>query len=442
MGNLKNDIYIGYLYQINPKAKSIHGWLKSFDNSTYVETPGRYVLYTKHPFKPGVVVELITGKQIPIVALGIKHLIGVHTFIRLNSKIRNVATIASKVQIEQYMRANPSKEEYSKYLNKIFEIGLQKKKNRSELVKNEKDVTKNTRKKYMKLMKNGEYQKIASEIPKDTSIEFETEVVIQKNRQSGSMDISRVNGPMGMPLVVPMNGQYPGQLGGPVFGTPYMTEADLDRGSGEEVSQKSSNYFGLEEFFQKTRKEQKLEKERIKKEIEHKKELLRIEEEKKAALQENSQKSTSKMSSEVPVQNYENNTPKNSASNVASLESTPKKIIEQDNVINNNSHFLPKATNQVSLNNLINDKSKIVISSLGRNSTEVIKELAQIAGKGGEAVATIEGVEVSTKYLVNEKDLTEYFLAKRYNRTPESMTVKAVLANEESMNIINKSRSL
>jgi len=108
-------------------------------------------------------------------------------------------------------------------------------------------------------------------------------------------------------------------------------------------------------------------------------------------------------------------------------------------------------TSQIESNNQIfttnnrvvpTQEKRVVVSTFGRENSAIIKELAQIAGKGGEAVATIEGVEVSTKYLVDEKDLTEYFLAKRYNRTPESMTVKAVLANEESMNIINKSRSL
>lgn len=445
--NLKKDVYIGYLYQINPKSKSIHGWLKSFDNSTYVETPGKYILYTRHPYKKGVVVELITGKQIPIVALGVKHLIGVHTFIRLNSKIRNVASIASKVQIEQYMRSNPSKEEYSKYLNKLFEIGLQKKSNRSELVKNEKNLAKDTRKKYMKLMKNGKYQKIATEIPKDASIEFETEVVIEKNRQSGAMDISRVNGPMGMPFMGPMNGQFPGQSG-PVFGSPYVTEAALDRGTGEKVSEKASNYFGLEEFLQKTRKEQKIEKQRVKDMLAKQKELEEIEKAKKDAMQGTPQNSVEDVAKSAPILNTASNTELNHQNSNVDSTTLPSEanrpnsntpIINESNVLTS----APKTNNfKVTKDNTSADKNIRNISSLGRKNNDIIRELAEIAGKGGEAIATIEGVEVSTKYLVDERELTEYFLAKRYNRTPESISVKAVLANEESMNVINKNRSL
>lgn len=100
----------------------------------------------------------------------------------------------------------------------------------------------------------------------------------------------------------------------------------------------------------------------------------------------------------------------------------PKKEIKKDTVLNSEAQPIAQ---------------KAVISSVDKKENEVISELSKAAEMGIEAVSNLQGVDLSTKFLKSERDLTEYFLYKRYGQTPTSPSVLAVIELENSMTLLN-----
>ena len=85
------------------------------------------------------------------------------------------------------------------------------------------------------------------------------------------------------------------------------------------------------------------------------------------------------------------------------------------------------------------DKVEVTVSSTGKPEETVIKELAKESEKGNIGIATLRGVNLSTRFLKTERDLTEYYLYKNYGKEPTSQSVLSVIELEKSMDLLGDS---
>ena len=76
------------------------------------------------------------------------------------------------------------------------------------------------------------------------------------------------------------------------------------------------------------------------------------------------------------------------------------------------------------------------ISSDNKKEEEVIAELAKAATDDTTAIANLRGVDLSTRFLKSQRDITEYYLYKQYGQEPTSVTVKALIDVEKSMDLL------
>ena len=76
------------------------------------------------------------------------------------------------------------------------------------------------------------------------------------------------------------------------------------------------------------------------------------------------------------------------------------------------------------------------ISSDNKKEEEVIAELAKAAANDTTAIANLRGVDLSTRFLKSQRDITEYYLYKQYGQEPTSVTVKALIDVEKSMDLL------
>lgn len=76
------------------------------------------------------------------------------------------------------------------------------------------------------------------------------------------------------------------------------------------------------------------------------------------------------------------------------------------------------------------------ISSDNKKEEEVIAELAKAAADDTTAIANLRGVDLSTRFLKSQRDITEYYLYKQYGQEPTSVTVKALIDVEKSMDLL------
>lgn len=76
------------------------------------------------------------------------------------------------------------------------------------------------------------------------------------------------------------------------------------------------------------------------------------------------------------------------------------------------------------------------ISSDNKKEEEVIAELAKAAENDTTAIANLRGVDLSTRFLKSQRDITEYYLYKQYGQEPTSVTVKALIDVEKSMDLL------
>lgn len=79
------------------------------------------------------------------------------------------------------------------------------------------------------------------------------------------------------------------------------------------------------------------------------------------------------------------------------------------------------------------------ISSDNKKEEDVIAELAKAAENDTTAIANLRGVDLSTRFLKSQRDLTEYYLYKQYGQEPTSVTVKALIDVEKSMDLLGDS---
>lgn len=76
------------------------------------------------------------------------------------------------------------------------------------------------------------------------------------------------------------------------------------------------------------------------------------------------------------------------------------------------------------------------ISSDNKKEEDVIAELVAAANNDVNAITNLRGVDLSTRFLKSERDLTEYYLYKKYGQEPTSVTVKALIDVEKSMDLL------
>lgn len=79
------------------------------------------------------------------------------------------------------------------------------------------------------------------------------------------------------------------------------------------------------------------------------------------------------------------------------------------------------------------------ISSDDKKEEDVIAELAKAAENDTTAIANLRGVDLSTRFLKSQRDITEYYLYKKYGQEPTSVTVKALIDVEKSMDLLGDS---
>lgn len=426
-----SKIYVGYLYQIEEGSKLVHSDKNKSSHVAPIQINGGYFLYEKCLFQKKYVREIITGKKIPVVAADTMHLKGLHTFMKYDGRIYQKKTTATVEEIEVYMKNHPDKEKFKSNMKKIFAFGKAKAHRGFSVRRNQKNTENQKLNSLEDELKTGSYQKRVDKIAEpEPDFVYKQEI----NRMVNS-EYSGSGAGMGMPQHMSAPGM-PGMSG--MSEVPGMFDiSDMQQNS---PAVNPINDYDLNNSQRRGNLKQS-------------KPIIIGEEETSNNV---NSRTVQKLNNVKPESNKPTPTaftqPKSNV--VVSGDSTPLKNVEepkidiaQETVLNSadlvqDSNIENKKSQNVQNNYTTSEKKRTIVTTFGRENTDVIKELAEIAGKGGEAVATIEGVEVSTKYLVSEKDLTEYFLAKRYNRTPESLTVRAVLANEESMNIVNKSRSL
>ncbi len=123
---MANNVYMGFLYQIDESKKPIKYQSKSSLDCSKVPMSGNYVLFelVKPALGKPYARELITGKKIPIISDDIKGgLNGEHTFLKFDGAFDTKAPIASKEALLNYCYYHQSPELYLNFLNSVLREG-------------------------------------------------------------------------------------------------------------------------------------------------------------------------------------------------------------------------------------------------------------------------------------------------------------------------------
>lgn len=432
-------VYVGYLYQIKEGEKPQRDQWKIYKEVEAANVHGGYLLFKKVPwFKrppflpfigPQYAEELITGKRIPILADGMKGKIGgEHTFLKFDGTFKQRAKVATKEHLEYYQKYHPKKADFSKELEEVFKegkrranlvkAGWRKKKDfteedsLSDLTKNdialEKYGKKKERKRLEEALTSGEYQQNVHEV-EAPSDKFEEQVVVDRGRNATGSTVGAVVPTAGGQFIHPgfnvgMPGMGPGMGPG---GGDFVDESFAPGfvSSGPVVSnEKDLGYKGENSTPVKTTQSdssQPSDQNQEKKEVTN--------EEKKSV-----PSSTSKLASqveEVDELGVPSKQPIVSAKKETNPQNEPVHVGDSDYAVR--------------------------VSTTSKTEQEVVKELAKVAETGSVGITTLQGVELSTKFLKSERDLTEYFLYKRHGQTPTSQSVLAVIELENSMTLLN-----
>ncbi len=443
--------YIGYLYQIKEGEKPQRDQWKIYKEVEAANIHGGYVLfrkvpwYKRAPFLPFVgphyAEEVITGKRIPILADGMKGKIGgEHTFLKFDGTFKQRAKVATKEHLENYQKYHPKKDEFRRELEAIFKEGkrranilkpgFMKKREKTEedsisdLTKN--DITldkygkKKVRKKLEKDLLTGEYEKNVDSIPAP-SPEFESQVSIDRGINATGSTVGAVIPTVGGQFIHPgYNVGGPGMMPGAAgpMGGDFVDEAFAPGFA----SSKASASTDADMSYRGDRKEEQVKETKDKKTVPSSSSAPSVEKAPKKVEKPVSVASASVEALEAEVANEfdELGVP----TKKKELNNTP--VVNEEKVVET----------PVSADKGIDSDFAVRVSSAAKTEEQVVKEMAKVAESGSVAISTLKGVDLSTKFLKTERDLTEYYLYKKYGKEPTSQSVLSVIELEKSMDLL------
>ena len=412
-------LYVGYLYQIQEGNGLVHSYTdKSCSQAAPVKVPGNYMLYKKIPFVKGYVREAITGKKIKVIANDTRAPLGVHTFFKYEGRIYQRKQVATREQIENYMAYHKDSSKYKEQIETIFKLGEEKKKSRFKIKKARKKAERDFMRQAAEDFKTGEYEKKAALIDGPTE-EFERKMDIQRS----------------------IDAEYSGSAGpnlgrgrdynGPVVDMMHDYEMNAGSRRGNLNEQDKIEIDGLFEG-------NGVKKEEI---TSKKEETVKKTPEKSTTSQNNGENFSSQVVDNSEKETLEKKADdKFKASSVTSQATS--EIDELGVVVKKTNQFnkpvkveVPKKEDSYSTAG----KVEVTVSSTGKPEETVIKELAKESEKGNIGIATLRGVNLSTRFLKTERDLTEYYLYKNYGKEPTSQSVLSVIELEKSMDLLGDS---
>lgn len=404
-------VYVGYLYQSGPGAKKVHNCYayngyKGVEPVSSDELAYGMVLYKKIPFRKNVVREVITGKKIPVIAEGASSLTGVHTFIKFNGTMYKKAKLATDQDFKMYATAHQDRDKFLSELEALFKKGKENVTTKRRAAKKEKKSKKKRNKDSSKVFAEGNYAKeYAGIVTKKEEEQYEASSRGKRttSAETSGLGKSPITGTPGMgPGMIPGNarmggpGHHPGGPMGPGGFDPVMgmaSDSQIGGIFGKAAPDLKSSATSAEEI-DELGVRQKVEK-------------------KVQETTTQSKPEVDELGTPIKAQKLVQDTPVASAEKVESVI-TPTNVVSNENL-----------------------SKKVTISSVDKTEGQVVKDLVQVAERGDVGIATLQGVDLSTKFLKSERDLTEYFLYKRYGQTPTSPSVLAVIELENSMTLLN-----
>ena len=409
-------LYVGYLYQIQEGNGLVHSYTdKSCSQAAPVKVPGNYMLYKKIPFVKGYVREAITGKIIKVIANDTRAPLGVHTFFKYEGRIYQRKQVATREQIENYMAYHKDSSKYKEQIEAIFKLGDKKKKSRFKIKKSRKKEDREFMRQAFKDFKTGEYEKKAASMY-GPSEEFERKMDIQRSIDA---EYSGSAGP---------NFGRGRDYNGPVVDMMHDYEMNAGSRRGNLDERDKIEIDGLFEGKEAKKEEINSKKEETVKKTEEKSTTSNNNGENfSSQVVDNSKKETVEKKDDVEFK----------ASSVTSQANNEVDelgvVVKKSNQFDNPSKAeVPKKEDSYSSVG----KVEVTVSSTGKPEETVIKELAKESEKGNIGIATLRGVNLSTRFLKTERDLTEYYLYKNYGKEPTSQSVLSVIELEKSMDLL------